>query len=96
MNPLSFVSASKSSISSTDLTPVQSLLLSADILKHNNTMNHDLSGTSSARPSKMGEKGNGPSHRPLAKVTVRFKENLRKLSVNQKNLAMKPNIIVPL
>jgi len=54
-----------------------------DNLIHNNTMNHDQSGITSARPRKMGEGGNGSSHCPLPKVLVRSKEDLQKLSMNQ-------------
>jgi len=53
------------------------------------------SGTSSVCPTKMGERVNGSSHCPLPKVVVRSEEDIQKLSMNQLNLSMKPNIRVP-
>ena len=44
----------------------------------------------------MGEGRDGPSHSPLPKVVVRSEEESLKLNLNQENLAMKPNIRVPL
>jgi len=46
---------SKSSISPIDPTPGQSLSLSVDTLEHVNTIKHEVSGTSSACPTKMGK-----------------------------------------
>jgi len=96
LDPLASASASKSSISATEPTPAKPLSLSADILQKNKNIQLDLSGTSSARSSKMVEGGNWPSRRPLPKVVGRSEEVLQKSSMNQQNLAMKLNIRVPL
>jgi hypothetical protein len=61
MDPL----ASKSSISPIDPTPVQSLSLSADTLEHINTIKHEVSGTSSACPTEMGEGEMGLPNAPF-------------------------------
>jgi len=49
-----------------------------DTLKLNNTANYDLSGTTSVRPSKMGEGRNGSSN-----VVARFEEDSLKLNMNR-------------
>jgi len=51
-------------------------------LKPDTSTIHDLSETSSAYPSKMGEGGNGPSNCPLPKV-VRSGEDSLKSDMNQ-------------
>jgi len=44
---------------------------------------HDFSGTSSARPSKMGQGENRSLHCPLLKMLLRSKDDPRKSSANK-------------
>ena len=90
--PLASAPPSKPSISPIEPTLAQPLSLSANTLN----IQLDLSETSSACPTKMGEGRDGPSHSPLPKVVVRSEEEALKLNPKQKNLDRKPNIRVPL
>jgi len=53
----------------------------------NTNSKDDLSGTSSARPTKMGEGRDGPSHCPLPKLVVRSEEDSLKLNLSQEKTA---------
>jgi len=66
-----------------------------DLQQNNNTNKLNLSETSSACPSKMGEGRNGPSHCPLPKVLVQSEVESLKLNRSQLNEEYLPIVALP-